>query len=161
MIDTTAFVAAGHPSEPLEFVARIGASPDVVFHALTASDAVTEWLGVTSRIELRVGGPYEFYFDANLEPGTRGSEGCQILAYVPGEMLAFSWNSPPTETLLQIRDLRSWVVYTLQPDGDGGTDVRLVHTGMGDGELWDANRAYFRRAWPTVLDALHRHFADG
>jgi hypothetical protein len=72
-------------------------------------------------------------------------------------MLAFSWNSPPTDPLIHLRGEHTWVVITLTGHPNG-THVRLVHTGMGEGELWDENRAYFGRAWGLVLDALARSF---
>ena len=155
VIDSSLFAVEGVPARPLEFETEIAASPGAVFDALTSSDQIQQWLGVASNVELRIGGPYELYFDAGAEPGSRGSEGCQILAYVPGETLAVSWNSPPT--LPEIRRQHTWVVYSLHSRG-AGSHLRLVHTGMGDGDIWEQNRAYFQAAWPSVLTSLRRHF---
>ena len=157
MIDPNTFAVTGVPDRPVIHERRVAAAPTDVFTALTSPDRVESWLGVRASIELRIGGPYELLFLEDAPPGSRGSEGCRILAYVPGEMLAFSWNSPPSPPLGEIRGRHTWVVITLTPD-QGGTRVRLVHTGMAEGELWEENRRYFQRAWGAVLDALAAGF---
>jgi uncharacterized protein YndB with AHSA1/START domain len=157
MIDPDTFAVAGIPDRPVIHERRVAAPPADVFAALTSPERVRTWLGVRANIELRIGGTYELLFLEDAPSGSQGSEGCRILAYVPGEMLAFSWNSPPTPSLGEIRDRHTWVVITLTPD-QSGTRVRLVHTGMGEGELWAENRRYFQRAWEAVLDALATGF---
>ena len=50
-------------------------------------------------MDLRIGGPFELYFGGPDVPhDQRGSNGCQVLTYVPGEMLSFTWNAPPKAT---------------------------------------------------------------
>lgn len=151
MIDVGRFAMTGVPSRPVVHEALVGATPDEVFDTLTTAEGVSSFLGVPASIDLAIGGAYEILFSDELPEGLRGSEGCQILAYVPGEMVAFSWNSPPT--LPEIRGKNTWVVISLRPDGEG-TRVRLVHTGMPEGGDSDENRAYFERAWGNVLAAL-------
>jgi len=151
-------VATGVPRDPVVREATVAADPGTVFEALTDAAQIEAWLGVSSRVELRIGGPYELLFSTERPPGSQGSEGCVILSYLPGEMLSFSWNSPPHEPLGALRGSHTWVVITLRSSNDGGTHVRLVHTGMGSGDLWDENRRYFDRAWGAVLGALARHF---
>ena len=73
--------------------------------------------------------------------------GC-FLAYVPGEMISFTWNAPPH---LPLRSSNTWVVITFTDDGSGGTDVRLVHSGFLEGPDWDDYMAYFEDAWGRVL----------
>lgn len=155
MIDTTAFACEGRTERPVVAEATIDASPAEVFDAWTTSAILAEWLGVEANVELRVGGPFELYFAADAPAGDRGSEDCQILGYVPDELLIVSWNSPPT--LPEIRKAHTQVGIRLTPD-ESGTHVRIVHTGMGDTDIWDQNRSYFESAWPSVLRALQAHF---
>lgn len=156
MIDSAAFAVGGVPARAVALERIIDADPTDVFDALTSAERVEAWLGVRAVIELRIGGRFELLFAGDAPAGSQGSEGCQILACVPGEMLAFSWNSPPTPPLDQIRGRHTWVVITMAV-ATSGCRVRLVHTGMGDGAVWEENRRYFERAWAMVLDAL----ADG
>jgi uncharacterized protein YndB with AHSA1/START domain len=115
---------------------------------------------------LRPGDPYELLFlDADDAPeGGRGSEGCGVLAQVPGELLAFDWNAPRQYPEVRAAAGKAWVVLTFEVSnrgGAGGTLVRLTHLGFGEGDEWDAVFAYFGRAWDTVLDRLARRFVSG
>ncbi len=155
MIDTGSFATRGKGGRPVAHETTVAADPMTVFDTLTTSEGVTAFLGVQATVDLAIGGSYELLFATDNPPGEQGSEGCQILAYVPGESLSFSWNAPPT--LPAIRGLHTWVVITLRTEGDG-THVRLVHTGFAEGPDWDEDREYFARAWGNVLAALALHF---
>ncbi len=157
MIDDSLFVARGSELAPIVHEVLVAAGTRDVFRALTTEEGIAEVVGVRSLVELRVGGAYEIYFDEEQPPGLRGGEGCQVLAYVPEEMLAVSWNAPPE--LPRARAKRTWAVFFLSPDGAGGSRLRLVHTGLGEGDEWPAVRVYFERAWPRFLDMVVRRFA--
>ncbi len=155
-VDAGRFVASGTELREISKESLIAASPAEAFGAWTTSEGLKAFLGIDSKIELRIGGKFELYF-GNVNPeGQRGSEGCQVLAYVPGEMLAFSWNAPPK--FPRERELRTWVVLTFHPEGDK-TRVRLVQAGFGTDGEWPQVREYFDRAWGNVLKALEEHYA--
>lgn len=155
MIDTTLFDASGRVTDGIDLVVEVGAPPRAVFDAWTTSEGLRSWLNIGSRIELRIGGAYEWIFLEDRPAGAQGSEGCQILAYVPDEMLAFSWNAPPQIAFARTR--RAWCVLTLQPLASG-TRVRLQHLGFGTEGDWPEVRPYFARAWAQVLDRLVARF---
>lgn len=134
----------------------IPGSPAEVFHCWTTSEGFKSFMSVESNIELRVGGKFEIYFSMDPPAGLRGSEGCQVLAYIPDEMLAFSWSAPPK--FPKEREQRALVVVTMML-AEGGTKVRLVHTGFGEGGQWPEVRQYFDNAWGMVLGALTQKFA--
>ena len=154
-LDNTSFEAPNSTIDPVVVTRRVPATPKQVFAALTSGPAVAEWLGVPATIDLEVGGRFELLFDTEQDSGLQGSEACQILAFTPDRMLAFTWNSPPS--MPEIRDSLTFVVIHLTESG-GGTDVELIHSGHGTGELWVENRRYFGRAWGLVLDRLVAHF---
>ncbi len=158
MIETQRFVASGSELRTLEKRTTIAAPREEVFAAWTTSQGVEDFLGVEANIELRVGGPFELFFmDADsTPPGQRGSEGCQILSYIPNQLVSFSWNAPPH--LGEVREKRTWVVVRMRDAGPNQTKVSLTHTGFGDGESWDEVYAYFERAWSGVLRALEESF---
>jgi len=127
-----------------------------VWSAWTTKAGIDSWWGPPdARIELRIGGPFELLFLADAPPGTQGSEGCRFLAYVPGEMLAFTWNATPDHPL---RQSYTWVVLTFSQLDEATTAVRLVHTGFQEGPDWDTYMAYFDDAWGRVLDRLAAHW---
>ncbi|PJB46844.1 MAG: hypothetical protein CO108_04955 [Deltaproteobacteria bacterium CG_4_9_14_3_um_filter_63_12] len=121
------------------------------------------WLVEKANVELRVGGRYALHFDFDQKPGFRGSEGCRILSLLPGRMLSFTWNAPPS--LPETRFRRTWVVVELEELEAGRTRVRLTHTGWpADGlanpeSQWPQTFQYFERAWSMVLQALERHLS--
>ena len=156
MIDTSLFVAAGPDVRSFTRQVRLAAEPAEVFRAWTTAEGLKALLDVEAKVELRIGGPLELYFMPEAPEGTRGSEGCQILAYLPDRLLAFSWNAPPT--IPETRELHTWVVMELVPTGEGGTDLSLTHAGFGEGDAWDETAAYFERAWGLVIEAMIARF---
>jgi uncharacterized protein YndB with AHSA1/START domain len=158
--------AAAAADGPLEFSAVVPASPDGAFRAWTAAEEWRARLGVEARIGLETGGPFEVLFRADGPEGTRGSEGCTVQAWLPGRMLAFTWNAPPE--FPKARAARTRVVVEFEPEAPGLTRVRLTHDGFReriaaapeDAEEWRAVRAHFADAWPKVLEAHARPAAE-
>ena len=150
-------VALGGPGvRSLVLETVVAASRRDVWAAWASTDGINSWWSPPgSNIELRVGGPFELYFDADADPGSQGSEGCVYLGYVTNEMISFTWNAPPH---LVLRESHTWVVITFS-DSPTGTDVHLVHTGFGQGDDWDAYMVYFQNAWTYVLGLLADHWA--
>jgi uncharacterized protein YndB with AHSA1/START domain len=137
-------------------VATVAAPVEDVWWAWTTDAGVRSWLLEDSRIELAVGGAYEWYFLVDDEPGLRGSEGCQVLGFQEPTMLTFTWSAPPH--LPEARAQRTVVLLRLHPTGEHGTRVELTHLGWGDGGQWDEAFDYFDAAWGRVLDRLVTYF---
>jgi uncharacterized protein YndB with AHSA1/START domain len=157
-IDTGAIAAAGRDVRSIAKEIVVGAGADEVWAAWTSSDGIAAWWNPPiTRIDLRIGGPFELLFSVDEPEGLRGSEGCKYLAYVPGEMVAFTWNAPPH---LALRATHTWVVITFTRLGDTATGVRLVHTGFLEGPDWTAYSDYFDDAWDRVLRRLAEHWSD-
>ena len=150
MIDPSTIPARGPDIRSLIVERSIDADAMSVWADWASADGVTRWWPVPSaEIDLRIGGPFELHFSLDEPEGLRGSEGCRYLAYVPGEMISFTWNAPPH---LPLRSSNTWVVITFTPTSARSTRVRLVHTGFLVGADWDDYMAYFERAWASVLD---------
>jgi uncharacterized protein YndB with AHSA1/START domain len=157
MIDTTRFDASGRTDREIVVEDVIAAPVSDVFDRWTSNDLLTAF-ETTGEIDLRIGGPFEVHFGQDLPEGDKGSEGCQILSYVPDRMVSYSWNSPPT--IPGARERRSWAVVEFVPIGSNQTRVRLTHTGFGQGEAWDETHAYFVRAWPMFVGAVKASFGE-
>lgn len=136
----------------------VGAPVEDVWWAWTTDAGIRSWQVDDSRVELRVGGPYEWFFQTDAEHGVRGSEDCHVIGFQAPTMLTFTWNAPPS--LAQARAQRTVVLLRLRPDdADEGTRVEVTQLGWGDGGEWDEAYDYFDAAWGRVLDRLHAYFA--
>jgi uncharacterized protein YndB with AHSA1/START domain len=144
----------------LEKAVLVEATTEQVWRAWTTVEGVKTFFAADARIELRVGGEYEIYFDSDAPEGERGSEGCKILSYVPGSMLSFSWNAPPQ--FEKAREERAqWVVLFFLPVSERRTLVRFLELGWKDDEESQQVYRYFDRAWTFVLTNLVHAFAKG
>jgi uncharacterized protein YndB with AHSA1/START domain len=164
--DSAAKAPAG-PAHPVSTLAPISQDRLVelpraeVWDLLTTSAGWKKFIGVETRIELKLGGKWEILFGAGSAPeGKQGSEGCTVLSFLPERMLSFTWNAPPK--LAHARERRTWVVVDLEEVAPARTRVRLEHLGFVEQAAdnpdhraeWEEARGYFAQAWPKVLDAL-------
>ena len=148
-IDGTRFVAEGHQVRPFTKQVRIEVPVHEVFAAWTDADVFPRAYApdsseLAANIDLAIGGRFEWLWD-----GTTGSNGCQILSYLPDRMLSFSWNAPPSQP--ESRAHHTWVVVEFDAVSDGATELALTHLGFGPEPHWDETRAYFQKAWDHVL----------
>jgi uncharacterized protein YndB with AHSA1/START domain len=148
---------AGEPADGERAIVKevvIAAPVETVWHAWTTEDGL-RFISEKSRVELRPGGPYEWFLD--LEPdesGRRGGEGARINSFVPHERLEFSWTFPPAVPTLRRAGETTHVTLTFEDLGEEGTRVHFEQRGWRQGDDWDAGFAYFDRAWGFVLDRL-------
>ncbi len=156
---------AAHAEDPLaaiEIETVVNAPREEVFATYTSSAGWKSFFGVESKIELRPGGPFEIYFSMEPPEGTRGSEGCTVLSYIPGRMFSYTWNAPPK--FPAERNERTWVVVMFDDVGTARTRVRAMHMGFREQaaahpdrkENYETVRGYFAKAWPMVFAALKK-----
>lgn len=146
--------------ESLSFEELIPAPLHEVWKAWTIEDGLTSFFASACKVEIKPGGPYELYFNLEAPEGSRGGEGCVILAVEPETMLSFTWNAPPEHP--EIRQQKTHVVVHLEGIDQTHTKVTLTHDGWGDGAEWQQVRNYFIRAWgEIVLPRLKQRFLTG
>jgi uncharacterized protein YndB with AHSA1/START domain len=131
---------------PPEISVVLPVSPDDAFALLTDPERLRRWKTVSARVDLRAGGTYRW----TIVPGhaVRGT----YLEVEKGRRLVFGWGWEGS------RDLgpdASTVTVTFEPT-DGGTLVRLVHTG-----LTDEQAAAHLEGWRHFFDRLSVASADG
>jgi len=143
----------------LRKVVEVPASPDDVWKAWTTPEGVKSFFAPETSLELAINGDYEMYFDPSAPAGQRGGEGNKVLSFLPGEMLSFTWNAPPS--LPNVRKERTWVVIYFQALDAKKTKVSFIHLGWQVGEEWQKALQYFDRAWDIVLGRLQYRFAVG
>ena len=157
-IDDQLFVASGSDVRTITVERLIDAPPQAVWDAWTTESGWKAAYGpdrpeLNANIELAVGGMYEWLFD-----GTTGSNGCQVLSYLPPRMLSFTWNAPVAQA--QSREKRTWMVIEIEPEANGTSRVRATQLGFGEGPHWDETRDYFAQGWAHVLDQMAEGFAS-
>ncbi len=138
---------------------EVNASIADVWHAWTTTDGVKTFFSPYANVELGVGGPFEIYFLPDQPYGSRGSENCKILAYLPEKMLSFEWNGPPQ--FGQLRYIKTQVNILFEEIEPGKVKLDFTHHGWGTGEDWDKLYEYFDSAWGYVLGNFKKRFDEG
>lgn len=118
-----------------------------------------KFISAKSRVELRIGGPYEWFLDP--DKGSSGQDGAKnsyVLAFLPQRMIAFAWTFPPDVPELRAAGETTQVVVLFEPVNDRQVRVDLYAHGWKDGEAWQRGWDYFDGAWDIVLNAMKTHF---
>ena len=105
----------------------IDAPPSVVFKALTDEAELVQWMHRKARMDVRVGGEYEFafYWEAmNITATARG----KIVELIPNKKLSYTFDATYAGTNRSVKD--TMVTWTLEELPDGKTRVTLVHVGV-------------------------------
>jgi len=143
----------------IELSSIVEASLSDVWQAWTTTAGVQGFFAPEAKIELKIGGAFELYFDTKAEMGCRGTEGMRIQTYVPERILAFDWCNPPQ--FHNIRQKKTWVVLEFAELDDELCEVTLTHLGWGEGPEWEDVHEYFCSAWEKVLRRFERNMRMG
>ncbi len=130
-----------------------------VWRAWTTSQGAQAYFAPRANIELAVGGRYELLFNLAGAEGSRGSEGCKVLSFLPMEMLSFEWNGPPSVASSQPARARTRVVVQFEELAGDRVKVKLTHLGMGQGPEWDKHYEHFSRAWAVIIENFKRRIS--
>jgi uncharacterized protein (TIGR03086 family) len=120
---------------------------DATFALLTEPERLRRWQAVTARVELRAGGEYRW----TIVPGHTASG--TITEVEPGKRLVFTFGWEDSDSTPAPGG--STVTITLEP-AEGGTNVRLVHTGLTPEEA-----VGHLEGWTHYAERLARAAADG
>jgi len=145
----------------IELETTVAGSLAEVWDAWTTAEGITSFFAPQADIKLEIGGLFELYFAPSEPDGSRGSEDCKVLSYLPREMISFSWNAPPSIPSLRDAGIKTWVVVKFEEISEKQVRILLTHLGIGEGEDWDKYRVYFTRAWPHVLENCQKRFVAG
>ena len=134
----------------------IPATREQLWNAWTTEEGVTSFFAPKAKIELKVGGAYECYFELDNPVGLQGSEGCKVLAFWPMDYVTFSWNAPATFPVE--REQHTKVVVEIDRHDETHYRLILTHMGFGSGGRWDELVSFFDGAWTNVLDKLQEKY---
>ncbi len=122
-----------------------------VWHAWTTNAGAKAFFAKEPQIQLTPGGTYNMHFSPENPVGEKGAEGCNVLTFLPMQMLAFDWTASPTTPELRATGAKAQVIIELAPVGPSNTKIRLTHTDFKSGPDWEKNYDYLEQAWDTVL----------
>lgn len=159
MLCLAALIPAQAAERALDKEVVIDATLDEAWDAWTTRAGITSFFAPDAKIEPRVGGAFQVYFNPLGEAGQKGADDMRFMALQPKKMISFDWNAPPSYP--EARKQRTFVIVRFEPLAEKRTRVTLHHTGWGDGGEWDKTYAYFDRAWGHVLDNLKKRFESG
>jgi uncharacterized protein YndB with AHSA1/START domain len=126
---------------------HIDASPETVFAFFTEPDKVTRWLADEATLDPRPGG-----VNHQTHPGGADNPGGpyfmrgEFVEVEPPSRVVFTWGFENPD--VDIDPGESTVEVTFEPE-DGGTRVRLVHSGLPESE-----RASHAEGWTEMLERL-------
>jgi uncharacterized protein YndB with AHSA1/START domain len=150
---------SGAAERAIDQQAVVSATLDQAWDAWTTREGLISFFAPDAKVEPRVGGAFQIYFDPLAAPGSKGADDMRFLALQPKKMLSFDWNAPPS--LPEARAQRTFVIVRFEPVSPTQTRVSIHHTGWGDGSEWDKAYAYFDKAWAGVLANLQKRFDHG
>lgn len=155
--DTSGVEPNGH--RIIQLSIGIPAPPAEVWSALTTSEGWRR-LGVGfAHVDFRTGGIIETAYAPDATAGAPGNIRNQIVAYVPGRMLAIRNVQAPPGFPHAAEFAETATVMELAPVGDGHTRLTLTATGFGPGPAYDTLYAFFLRGNGLTLEMLRDSFA--
>jgi len=110
--------AADEAIEDVVVECALDAPPQKVWRALTVPALVAAWL-MPGEVDARPGARFGFDGAASGRPGPID---CRVLDAEPHRLLRYSWREHDAG-----RTIDSVVTFELDPDGRGGTRLRIVH----------------------------------
>jgi uncharacterized protein YndB with AHSA1/START domain len=129
---------------------EIDAAPEAVFRALVEADELVRWFPSGAQSDPRPGGAFSYAFDFGDPERDHVSEGT-YREVVPGERVSYGWKAPLGATEVEFR---------LRP-ANGGTELRLTHSGWGEGDDWAQSMENHREGWTFFLGNLEAYLEGG
>lgn len=126
----------------------VAAPLDAVWRALAEGDELARWFPLEARVEPGVGGSVWLSWGGGWEGSSR------IDLWEPGRRLRVTNERPGADGSPVLLAVDYW----LEP-AEGGTRVRVVHSGFGPGAEWDDELDAIRRGWKFELRSL-RHYLE-
>jgi uncharacterized protein YndB with AHSA1/START domain len=129
-------------SEPIVVERTYAVSPETVWRALTEPGRIKAWSFDMQGFHAVPG--VEFRFEGG-PPGKVYVHVCRVTIVEPGRRLVYTWRYEGYAG-------ESTVEWALEP-ADGGTRLRLTHTGVGSfpREVKDFDRENFVAGWNAIL----------
>lgn len=131
----------------IEREVTIQARPERVFAAFTEKAGLESWFVLRAEVDPRPGGRFAFHWTNEHVSG-------HFVEVDPPRRLVMEWDEEPA-----VAGITTTTV-TLTPV-DGGTHLRFVHSGFGEGPDWDALYDGMSSGWVAAFDDLKSWMESG
>lgn len=131
----------------IKYERTIPAKPKDVFYAISTSQGWRDWLADAAYFRSRPGGSFHLSWDT----GWYASGTVEALEKPSKVALEWRGKDAPMATQVAIR---------LEPAGEN-TLIRIVHSGFGEGQIWEASRELAASGWESGLKNLESIFGTG
>ena len=157
LVDASHVEPNGH--RVIQLSVEIAATPAEVWTALTTAEGWRR-LGVSfAEVDFRTGGIIETGYASDAAAGAAGNIHNQIVAYVPGRMLAIRNVKAPPGFPHAAEYAQTATVMELDPVGQDRTRLTLTATGFAPGPAFDTLYGFFLSGNGQTLEALRDSFA--
>lgn len=131
--------------------AKLAATPERAFRALTEPSELTQWFAERVDVTLKPGGAYRFWGKYTLGCPTEKDADQSVVSFQSPRELTFAWiiHRVPTE-----------VSMTLEPNDEEGTTLSLKHTVKGDFGI-RRGRELIEDLWHLNCGNLRYHLKGG
>lgn len=130
----------------IEVDQHFAAAPERVWRALTEPALLAAWLMSN---DIRPESGWRFRFQSRPVPGWNGLVDCEVLAADAPRLLRYSWRGGSDAREGYGHRLDTIVTWSLSPTADGGTDLRLTHSGFTAADHFA--RETMGRGWRTGM----------
>lgn len=138
----------------------IAATPERIWNALTDAREIEKWFFTrTEAIDAKLNGSYRIHWESNVEPELNHARWGNYVEFDPPRKLVFEWmgvgpmKNPEWNAFDPSDEIGTLVSITLTPV-EGGTLVKLVHSGWGSSEAWKSSRDGHNKGWTYYLENL-------
>jgi uncharacterized protein YndB with AHSA1/START domain len=121
-----------------------------VYNAWLKPALLEAWLTQKAKVEPTVGGAYELFWDPE-NPDQDSTRGCRITDLVTNREISFNWKGP--KQFAELMGDRTQVFIRMEPR-EGGTLLRFIHTGWGNGPQWEEARQWQAEVWREAIENL-------
>lgn len=135
----------------IELTTTVQAPRETVFRALTDPGELVRWFPSSAESDPRPGGSFAYDYEFEQDPSRNHAYSGEYTDVTPNERVAYPWNGKLGTTEVDFR-LNA---------ADGGTVVRLIHAGWGEGGEWDESLELHRQGWSFFLDNLKAYLERG
>jgi uncharacterized protein YndB with AHSA1/START domain len=160
LLAALAVAAAPAPAtRTFEVSGVVPAPPAAVWKALTTADGWRRMGVPFAVIDFRVGGVIETNYSAAAHAGQPDNIKNQIVAFVPGRMMALRNVQAPPTFPYPAEFATTATVFELRPAAHGATRITVTGVGYGEGPAYDWLLDKFRQGDAWTLEQLGASFA--
>jgi hypothetical protein len=153
--------AEANGNKVIRLAVDVKAGTNEVWRALSTAEGWKSYAVAFASVDMQVGGIIETSYRAEARAGDPGNIKNQIVAYIPGRMLAIRCVQAPPDFEHKDEFFATATVLEIAPGVDGGSRVTLTAVGYRPVEAYETLFKNFRWGDAYTLDKLRLHFETG